>query len=161
MCVLRPAQQSKASGEARSLDFVVCRLLGLPKFAIAEGIGSCNHNSTTNNVTQGDWDQILGQECVPGDVCIQVHGHGDDEHVGNGVLKTNGNEGGDGEVNANSFACQAVSSNGHPCCQAHKPVGQNGSQEGLQNNSKVKLIRSILNRPSVHRVCMATWVLLR
>ena len=132
---MHPNNSLKLQAQAFSLDLVVC-FLWLPKFAVAVGVGRCNHHSTSNNVAQSDRDQILGQERVPGDGCIQIHGHGNDEHVGNGMLKTNGDKGGDGEVDSNSLACQTVGANGHPCCQAHKPVGQDSSQEGLQNAIK-------------------------
>ena len=139
---MQPNNSLKLQAQAFSLDLVIC-FLWLPKFAVAVGVGCCNHHSASNNVAQSDRDQILGQERVPGDGCIQIHGHGNDEHVGNGMLKTNGYKGGDGEVDSDSFACQTVGANGHPCCQAHKPVGQDSSQEGLQNAIKIDSLHNL------------------
>lgn len=77
--------------------------LVLPKLAEGVGVASSDDKRPGDGVSNGDGDEVLEDDVGEADGRLAgEHAHWQEEHVGDGVLQPNGDEGGDGEPGGDS-----------------------------------------------------------
>mmetsp|Transcript_14840 Transcript_14840/g.41114 ORF Transcript_14840/g.41114 Transcript_14840/m.41114 type:complete len:449 (+) Transcript_14840:529-1875(+) len=119
-------RECRASADAR----VVARLVVLAKASEHEGEHGGDHDCTSNGVAQGDWQHVLDERRLEADA-----GGGSkktrwqEEHVGDGVLEADGDEGGDWKEDADVLACHVLGLHGQIDGEADEPVAQQGLDE--------------------------------
>ena len=97
-------------------------------------VDHCHENGTTDNVSDRDGKQIDVKECSPVAPIIPVGGEdvrGQEEHVGDTVLKADRNESTDGEPYPEYLAYRIVGRNGEPHGETYKPITADATVERL------------------------------
>ena len=97
--------------------------------AIGNIVHTSHEDYGTNHISEGDRDDVVGHHLTDGDVGAKHHAVGDEEHVGDGVLKAQADEGGNRPEDGEDFARDGRGGNRAPHAKAHEPVAEHSFGE--------------------------------
>lgn len=105
-------------------------VLALEPLSKGRAIESHDTERSTNNVSEGNGEEILHEEIGDRNLCATHHSQGNDEHVGNGVIKSKRHERRDGEPDGNHLASERRAARCHVHSHADEPVAEDAADKG-------------------------------
>ena len=93
-------------------------------------VATTDENGATDEVAEGDGEEIHEKEVVDGDRGAEKHAGGDVEHVGDRVLEAAEDEEHDGEEDGEDFAGGGFSGEAHPDGDADEEITEDATKKG-------------------------------